>query len=441
MKMAEKKVKGASKEIIAVVGQGYVGLPLALAFAEKHRVIGFDINPEKIARLKKGEDPSREMSSSDFKGKNIVFTSRLEDIAEATFYVVAVPTPVTEANEPDLVPLLGASMAVGKVIKKGDCVVFESTVYPGCTEEDCVPVIEEISGLKMGKDFKVGYSPERINPGDKVHTLKNTVKIVSGCDKAALERIAGVYSSVVEPGVHKAPSIKVAEAAKIIENTQRDVNIALMNELSILFGRMGINTYDVLEAAGTKWNFLKFYPGLVGGHCIGVDPYYLVHKAHQLKYHTKVINAGRFVNDSMGGYIGKKVVKELIKSGKAIKGAKVLVLGITFKEDVSDIRNSKVVNIVEELQSYGVKTTVYDPLADPAEVKKTYGITLLNSRQSSRKEMLGKGYDAVIVAVAHKQLKKMGEKDFIALSSENALLVDIKGLYRGKIRKMRYWSL
>ena len=426
-KIAEKKEK------IAVVGLGYVGLPLALALAEKFDVIGFDINARKVEAMQKGVDPSREMQSSDFKGKRIVFSSSLEDIKAATFYIVAVPTPVTEANEPDLNPLLGASEVVGKVLKKGDCVVFESTVYPGCTEEDCVPVLESLSGLKMGKDFKVGYSPERINPGDKVHTLKNTMKIVSGCDKAALERVVKVYGSVIEAGVHKAPSIKVAEAAKIIENTQRDVNIALMNELSILFGRMGINTYDVLEAAGTKWNFLKFYPGLVGGHCIGVDPYYLVHRAHQLKYHTKVINAGRFVNDSMGGYIGKKVVKELIKGGKAIRGAKVLVLGITFKEDVADIRNSKVVNIVEELQSYGVKTSVYDPFADPNEVKKAYGINLISN--------LGKGYDAVVVAVAHHQLKKLTEKDFIALSSENALLVDIKGLYRGKIKKMRYWSL
>ena len=426
-KIAEKK------EIVAVVGLGYVGLPLALAFAEKYKVLGYDISRGKIEKLSRGEDPSREIPASAFKGKDIRFTSDISDIAEATFYVIAVPTPVNDANEPDLRPLIGASEVVGRVLKKGDCVVFESTVYPGCTEEDCVPVLERESGLKFGTDFKVGYSPERINPGDKVHTLRNTMKIVSGCDKPTLERVARVYGSVIEAGVHKAPSIKVAEAAKIIENTQRDVNIALMNELSILFGRMGINTYDVLEAAGTKWNFLKFYPGLVGGHCIGVDPYYLVHRAHQLKYHTKVINAGRFVNDSMGGYIGKKVVKELIKGGRAIKGAKVLVLGITFKEDVADIRNSKVVNIVEELQSYGVKTSVYDPYADPEEVKKAYGITL--------QEKMGKGYDAIVVAVAHHQLKKMTEKDFITLSSENALLVDIKGLYRGRIKKMRYWSL
>lgn len=421
------------KETIAVVGLGYVGLPLALAFAEKFKVLGFDINNRRIARLRKGDDPSGEMKAADFRNKNIVFTSEIADIAEATFYVVAVPTPVNDANEPDLFPLLSATETVAKVLAKGNCVVYESTVYPGCTEDDCVPVLERISGLKMGKGFKVGYSPERINPGDKVHTLRNTVKIVSGCDKAALDRIAGVYSFVVEPGVHRAPSIKVAEAAKIIENTQRDVNIALMNELSILFGRMGINTFDVLDAAGTKWNFLKFYPGLVGGHCIGVDPYYLVHKAHKLKYHTKVINAGRFVNDSMGGYIGKKIVKGLVESGRAIKNSKVLILGITFKEDVSDIRNSKVVNIIEELKSYGVKTTVYDPMADPEEVKNVYGITLSKT--------IGSGYDAVVVAVAHKQLKSLKEKDFIAMSGPNALLCDVKGLYRGKIKKMKYWSL
>ena len=435
-----KKIAEKKEEKIAVVGLGYVGLPLALAFAKKFEVLGFDISRAKVEKMKKGIDPSGEMTADDFNGRNIVLTSELSDIETATFYVVAVPTPVNSANEPDLKPLLSATESVAKVLKKGDCVVYESTVYPGCTEDDCVPVLEKLSGLKMGKDFKVGYSPERINPGDKVHTLKNTMKIVSGCDKAALERVAKVYGSIIEAGVHKAPSIQVAEAAKIIENTQRDVNIALMNELSILFGRMGINTFDVLEAAGTKWNFLKFYPGLVGGHCIGVDPYYLVHKAHQLKYHTKVINAGRFVNDSMGGYIGKKVVKALVEGGKAIKGAKVLVLGITFKEDVADIRNSKVVNIIEELHSYGVKTTVYDPCADPEEVKKVYGISLLKPA-TTKSAQFGKGYDAVVVAVAHKQFKDLKEKDFIEVSGPDALLVDIKGLYRGKIRKMRYWSL
>lgn len=421
------------REKIAVIGLGYVGLPLALAFAEKFQVIGFEIDRERVLKLKRGIDPSKELAPKEFKNKNITFSSDIEELRSATFFVVAVPTPVTEANEPDLKPLLSASEIVGKVLKKGDCVVYESTVYPGCTEEDCVPVLEKFSGLKFGKDFKVGYSPERINPGDKVHTLKNTVKIVSGSDKSTLERVAAIYGSIIEAGVHKAQSIKVAEAAKIIENTQRDVNIALMNELSILFGRMGINTYDVLEAAGTKWNFLKFYPGLVGGHCIGVDPYYLVHKAYKLKYHTKVINAGRFVNDSMGGYIGKKVVKELIKAGKQIKDAKVLVLGITFKEDVSDIRNSKVVNIIEELNSYGVKTEVYDPYADKDEVKKVYGITMTDK--------IGKGYDAVVVAVAHKQIRNLKEKDFISICKPNALIVDIKGLYRGKIKKLGYWSL
>ena len=311
--------------------------------------------------------------------------------------------------------------------------VYESTVYPGCTEEDCVPVLEEVSGLKVGIDFKIGYSPERINPGDKVHTLANTVKIVSGCDAETLETVAKVYELVVKPGVHRAPNIKVAEAGKIIENTQRDVNIALMNELSIIFSRIGINTYDVLEAAGTKWNFLKFYPGLVGGHCIGVDPYYLVHKAKELKYHPQMINAGRFVNDSMGGYIAKKIVKKMIGMGKNILGARVLVMGVTFKEDVSDIRNSKVVDIVNELKDFGVDVDVTDPNADSEEVMHEYGFKLIEKPRAN--------YDAVIVAVAHKEYMDLDEEYFRGLTYEHAVLGDIKGIYRGKIHLMKYWSL
>jgi UDP-N-acetyl-D-galactosamine dehydrogenase len=357
----------------------------------------------------------------------------LDELAKATFYIVAVPTPIDKNNKPDLTPLLGATRSVGKVLKKGDYVVYESTVYPGCTEEDCVPLLEELSGLKAGIDFKFGYSPERINPGEKVHTLEKTVKIVSGCDAESLEQVARTYELVVQPGVHRAPSVKVAEAAKIIENTQRDVNIALMNELSILFGRMGINTYDVLEAAGTKWNFMKFFPGLVGGHCIGVDPYYLVHKAAELKYHTQVISAGRFVNDSMGGYIAKNVVKKIIASGKPAMNARVLVMGITFKENVSDIRNSKVVDIIHELQDFGVIVDVVDPFANPEEVKQCYGLTLKAEPEGP--------YNAIIAAVAHREYEKLNEAYFQKLSVGEGILADIKGIYRNAIKEMTYWSL
>lgn len=418
---------------LALVGLGYVGLPIALEFAKKISVVGFDINENRLEKMRNGVDPCGELENEAFIGSDIEFSSSLDKLKEASFFIVAVPTPIDDSNQPDLKPLLGATRTVGKVLKKGDYVVYESTVYPGCTEEDCIPVLEEISGLKLGIDFKVGYSPERINPGDKVHTLTNTMKIVSGCDVEALDTVAKVYEIVVKAGVHRAPSIKVAEAGKIIENTQRDVNIALMNELSIIFSRIGINTYDVLEAAGTKWNFLKFYPGLVGGHCIGVDPYYLVHKAHQLKYHPQIINAGRFVNDSMGGYIAKKLVKTLIKSGKPILGARVLVMGITFKEDVSDIRNSKVVDIIRELQDYGIKVDIVDPHADAAEVKHEYGLEMVVQPE--------KDYDAVVVAVSHKEYLSLDENYFRLLAKENAVLVDVKGSYRGKINNLRYWSL
>ncbi len=422
----------AKKDAIAVIGLGYVGLPIALAFAKKAKVIGFDINEKRVKMMQKGIDPSQELTKADFKGADIEFTADLNELKKAKFFIVAVPTPIDEHNLPDLKPLLGASATIGKVLKKGDYVVYESTVYPGCTEEDCIPVLERESGLKYIKDFKVGYSPERINPGDKEHTITKILKVVSGCDAESLDNIASVYEIIVEPGTHRAASIKVAEAAKIIENTQRDVNISLMNELSIIFSRMGINTYDVLEAAGTKWNFLKFSPGLVGGHCIGVDPYYLTHKAEALGYHSRVINSGRYINDSMGFYVAKTTVKKIIAAGKNISKSKVLVMGATFKEDVSDIRNSKVADIVKELKSFGVKVDVADPHADSEELKHEYGFGL---------NKIGKGYDGVIVAVGHKEYKTLDEKYFASLMSSKGVLADVKGFYRNKIKKLNYWSL
>ncbi len=421
------------KASIAVIGLGYVGLPIALAFAKKVKVIGFDINDKRVQMMRNGIDPSNELSKKDFEGCDITFTSSLDVLKQANFFIIAVPTPIDEHNLPDLKPLIGASTSVGKVLKKGDYVVYESTVYPGCTEEDCIPVLEKESGLKFKSDFKVGYSPERINPGDKEHTITKILKVVSGCDEESLNDISKVYEIIVEPGTHKASSIKVAEAAKIIENTQRDVNIALMNELSIIFSRMGINTYDVLEAAGTKWNFLKFSPGLVGGHCIGVDPYYLTYKAEELGYHTKMINSGRFINDSMGGYVAKNTVKKIIAAGKDISKSRVLVMGATFKEDVSDIRNSKVADIIKELKSYSVSVDVTDTHADSEELKHEYGFGLV--------EKIGKDYDAVIVAVNHKSYVTLDEKYFQSILTAKGILVDIKGLYRNKIHTLNYWSL
>lgn len=430
MNIYEKIKKKDTK--IAVIGLGYVGLPIALAFAKKASVIGFDINAERVAMMRKGIDPSEELPSSEFKKSDIQFTSELKDLKKAGFFIVAVPTPIDEHNLPDLKPLLAASATVGKVLKKGDYVVFESTVYPGCTEEDCIPVLERESGLKYMRDFKVGYSPERINPGDKEHTITKILKVVSGCDKESLNNISSVYEIIVEPGTHKAASIKVAEAAKIIENTQRDVNISLMNELSIIFSRMGINTYDVLEAAGTKWNFLKFSPGLVGGHCIGVDPYYLTYKAESLGYHARVINSGRYVNDSMGFYVAKNCVKKIIAAGKNISKSKVLIMGATFKEDVSDIRNSKVADIVKELKSFGVKVEIVDPHANSEELKHEYGFGL---------NKIGKNYDGIILAVSHKEYKNLEEKHFLSLLGKKGVFIDIKGLYRNRFKKLNYWSL
>jgi UDP-N-acetyl-D-galactosamine dehydrogenase len=389
-----EKIK--NKEVsISVIGLGYVGLPIALEFAKKFKVIGFDINESRIELMRQHIDPSQELDKEAFENTDITYTSKLEDLKAASFHVVAVPTPIDSRNQPDLSPLLRASETVGKVVKKGDYIVFESTVYPGATEEDCVPIIEKLSGLRFKTDFKVGYSPERINPGDALHTLTNVVKVVSGCDAESLEQIALIYESIIKAGVHRASNIKVAEAAKVIENTQRDLNIALMNELSIIFNKMDINTYEVLEAAGTKWNFLKFYPGLVGGHCIGVDPYYLTYKANQLGHFAQVITAGRAVNDGMSKHMVTELVKKMLKAGKDINNSKVLVMGITFKENVSDIRNSKVSSVVSELESFGAKVDVVDPFADKEEVHEEYGIHL--------KSDVATDYDAVIIAVAHKQ--------------------------------------
>ncbi|MDX1652758.1 MAG: nucleotide sugar dehydrogenase [Brumimicrobium sp.] len=422
------------EEKLAVIGLGYVGLPIALEFARRVKVIGFDINDERVEMMKNNIDPSNELDASEFEGCDIVFTSNPEDLKEATFFVVAVPTPIDDSNLPNLAPLLGASRTVGKVLKKGDYVVFESTVYPGCTEEDCIPILEQESGLKFKQDFKVGYSPERINPGDKVHTLQNVVKVVSGCCEESLENIAKIYELVVDAGVHRAPTIKVAEAAKIIENTQRDVNISLINELSIIFNKLGINTYDVLEAAGTKWNFLKFTPGLVGGHCIGVDPYYLTHKAKQAGYHAKVINSGRYVNDSMGFYIGKQCVKKMIAQGKNMNEAKVLVMGTTFKENVSDIRNSKVIDVINELKSFSVKVDAVDPHASSKEMEHEYGVGLADK--------IGNDYDAVIVAVNHEEYADITENQFRSyLKDGKGVFIDVKGIYKGKIKEIEYWSL
>lgn len=425
--LVDKKAK------LAVIGLGYVGLPIALEFAKRISVIGFDINEKRVEMIKQGIDPSNELEKSEFDGCDIVFTNSLDVLREAKFFIVAVPTPVDEHNVPDLTPVKKASETIGKVIKKGDYVVFESTVYPGCTEEDCLPVIEQLSGLKNVTDFKSGYSPERINPGDKTHTLAKIIKVVSGCDATSLEEIAKTYELVVAAGVHKASSIKVAEAAKIIENTQRDLNIALMNELSIIFNLIGINTYEVLEAAGTKWNFLKFQPGLVGGHCIGVDPYYLTYKASELGYDAEVILAGRNINDNMAKYVAKSVIQHIIKNSSDVKNAKVLVMGATFKENVSDIRNSKVADVVNALKSYHLNVDVVDPHADSDELNHEYGFSLSKNTDTD--------YDAVVVTVPHNEYKALGDDYFASITKAHAMIADLKGIYRNKISERNYWSL
>jgi UDP-N-acetyl-D-galactosamine dehydrogenase len=421
------------QKIIGVIGLGYVGLPIALELAKKFKVIGFDINKKRVDLMRNQIDPSNELTKEAFIGCDIEFTDETDILKKATFFIVAVPTPVDEHNVPDLKPLMGASNTIGKVIKKNDYVVFESTVYPGCTEDDCVPVIENVSALKYIEDFKVGYSPERINPGDTLHTLTKITKIVSGCDEESLENIAAIYGSIIEPGVYKAASIKVAEAAKVIENTQRDLNIALMNELSQVFNLMNINTYDVLEAAGTKWNFLKFQPGLVGGHCIGVDPYYLTYKSNKLGYKPQIILSGRNINDGMPNYIAKKVVQYLLKKGKNPSQCRALIMGATFKENVTDIRNSKVFNLYKEMKDFHIDVEMVDVLADAHEVHEEYNVEL-------KPDATGK-YDVIVVAVSHNAYKHLDENYFLNLTNEDAILVDIKNLYKSKIANLEYWTL
>jgi UDP-N-acetyl-D-glucosamine/UDP-N-acetyl-D-galactosamine dehydrogenase len=418
---------------ICVVGLGYVGLPIALELAKMFSVIGFDINPGRVELMRKRIDPSKELNAEAFEGADIYFTANLEEIKSASFYIVAVPTPVDEHKVPDLTPLIKASETLGKVVKKGDYVVYESTVYPGCTEEDCVPVIERVSGLKSKTDFKIGYSPERINPGDKDNSLTKVVKIVSGCDEESLDLISEIYGSIITPGIFKATSIKVAEAAKVIENTQRDLNIALMNELSQIFNRMNINTFEVIEAASTKWNFINMKPGLVGGHCIGVDPYYLTYKSMELGYEPQIILSGRRINDGMSGYVAKKAVKFLLTKNKNIHDCRVLIMGATFKENVSDIRNSKVFDLYNELKEFSLAVDIVDPYADPEEVCKEYGVEL--------KSEVGNGYDAIIIAVNHEPYLHLDEAYFTSISSPEAILMDIKNIFRQKIKHLRYWSL
>jgi UDP-N-acetyl-D-glucosamine/UDP-N-acetyl-D-galactosamine dehydrogenase len=407
---------------VSVIGLGYVGLPVAIAFGQKARTIGFDVSTRRIDELKQGHDRNEEVSAEVLRSADIVYTSNCEDLREADFHIVAVPTPVDDAHQPDLNPVLSATETVGKALKKGDIVVYESTVYPGVTEDECVPVLERVSGLKFGTDFTVGYSPERINPGDREHTFTKIKKVVSGSDPATLEIVSDTYSSVVTAGVHKATSIKVAEAAKVIENTQRDLNIALMNELAIIFSRLGIDTTEVLEAAGTKWNFLKFRPGLVGGHCIGVDPYYLTHKAEKIGYIPQVILAGRRINDSMGKFIAQQTVKEVIRAGHGVFDSTVTVLGLTFKENCPDLRNSKVIDIIRELQEFGITVQVHDPLADPEDAKHEFGVELVKWEEL-------KPATAIIVAVAHDDYTKLRPTDLKKLSRNSPVLMDVKSLY------------
>jgi UDP-N-acetyl-D-glucosamine/UDP-N-acetyl-D-galactosamine dehydrogenase len=423
--------------VVSVVGLGYVGLPVAVAFGKAGKTVGFDIKPGRIEELKNNFDRTGEVTAEELNSADILFTDRIADLKLADFHIIAVPTPVDKANQPDLTPIFRASETVAKALKRGDIVVYESTVYPGVTEEECAPILERISGLKCGKDFKIGYSPERINPGDKEHSFTNIRKVVSGQDGEALESIARVYESVVTAGVHRASCIKVAEAAKVIENTQRDLNIALMNELSLIFDRMGIDTNDVLEAAGTKWNFLKFTPGLVGGHCIGVDPYYLTHKAEKIGYIPQVILSGRRINDGMGKFIAQRAVKEMIHAGHNILGSRVTVLGLTFKENCPDIRNSKVIDIINELQDYGMKVQVHDPLADPVEAEREYGIRL-----TAMEEL--KPAAAVVVAVAHQRYRGMPVTDLTGMMGSNPVLIDVKCIYERKALAqlgVRVWRL
>lgn len=437
MDLFEKLVSGEEK--LSLVGLGYVGMPIAVAFAKKVQVVGFDLNAHKIEQYKAGIDPTNEVGGEVIKNTAVEFTADASKLREAKFHIVAVPTPVNDDHTPDLTPVEGASRLLGQNLTKGSVVVFESTVYPGVTEDICVPILEKESGLTCGVDFKIGYSPERINPGDKVHRLETIVKIVSGMDEETLDTVAKVYELVVEAGVYRAESIKVAEAAKVIENSQRDINIAFMNELSIIFNKMGIDTKAVLEAAGTKWNFLPFFPGLVGGHCIGVDPYYLTYKAEQLGYHSQIILSGRRINDDMGKYVAESLVKNLIKSNIAVNGAKVAILGFTFKENCPDTRNTKVIDIYKELGEYGITPIVVDPAADAAEAKQLYGITFANLEDI-------KDMDGVIVAVAHSQFLELSKTDIAGLFNpkhSKKVLMDIKGLFDKKDYQedYLYWRL
>lgn len=438
MELYEKIVN--CEEKISLVGLGYVGMPIAVAFSKKVKVVGYDLNAKKIELYKSGVDPTNEVGDEAIKNCTVDFTADETKLREAKFHIVAVPTPVNDDHTPDLTPVEGASEILGRNLTKGSVVVFESTVYPGVTEEICVPILERESGLKCGTDFKIGYSPERINPGDKVHRLETIKKIVSGMDEETLDTVAKVYELVVKAGVHRAESIKVAEAAKVIENSQRDINIAFMNELSIIFNKMGIDTKSVLEAAGTKWNFLKFYPGLVGGHCIGVDPYYLTYKAEELGYHSQIILSGRRINDDMGKYVAENTVKDLIKADVSIKNAKIAILGFTFKENCPDTRNTKIIDIYNELKEYGITAVIADPAADSDEAKRLYGIEFVDMSEI-------KDCDAVILAVAHEQFKSLTTDDFDKMfknSDNKNVLIDIKGLLDRKEYENAgyiYWRL
>jgi len=428
----------AHEEKISLVGLGYVGMPIAVAFAKKVEVIGFDLNASKVELYKKGIDPTREAGDKAIQNTTVTFTADEKMLQDAKFHIVAVPTPVKEDHTPDLTPVKSASEILGRNLKKGSVIVYESTVYPGVTEEICIPILEQQSGMKCGIDFKVGYSPERINPGDKVHRLETIRKIVSGMDDETLDVVAEVYELVVEAGVHRAESIKVAEAAKVIENSQRDINIAFMNELSIIFNKMGIDTQAVLNAAGTKWNFLKFYPGLVGGHCIGVDPYYLTYKAEMLGYHSQIILSGRRINDDMGKYVAENVVKKLIAADKAIRSVRVAILGFTFKENCPDTRNSKIMDIVNELREYGIEPVISDPVADADEAKRLYGVQFVKKNEI-------KNMDAVILAVAHEEFRNLRRKDLDALyGTGKKVLIDVKGLLNREeyeVAGYSYWRL
>lgn len=419
--------------IISVTGLGYVGLPVALAFARHFQVIGFDLNEKRVQELQQKIDRNKDTLPEDFENVNITFTSQSGDLAAAQFHIVAVPTSIDNHQIPNLNPLRTASENIGKILKKGDYVVYESTVYPSCTETFCLPILQQHSGLQVGKDFKLGYSPERINPGDRTHTLQNVTKIVAGSDTEALATISSVYSRVVQAGLCEVSSIQVAEAAKILENTQRDLNIALMNEMAMICHQLDINTQEVIDAAATKWNFLRFTPGLVGGHCIGIDPYYMTYKAKEIGYEPRVILSGRQINDSMGRYIAQQVIQQLVKMGKVITTAKVLVMGVTFKENISDTRNSKVIDIIKTLQTFNVQIDITDPHALPDLLEKEYQLTLTAE--------LSNDYDAVIVAVPHQAYLKLTEEDLLKYAKENALLVDVKNIFKNKIQKMAYWSL